>query len=179
MFGIGLPELVVLVLLMAMIALSLNSRRRGDISPPQTSQPSASKARRIKILGWFIIIVTLLRLLDEFPFKLSLGGFLLGQEIWIVVAIHIFLLVFVPGTIAFGLLTKRNWARWGWIFFGLLNVVLLQLGHEVARSKGQVFMPIFGDLLTLSWIVSFFWLFKPGVAEDFKKKGRRTDEIEM
>ena len=171
MFGIGLPELVVLVIVAAMIALFLDSRRRRDTSSPQTSDPSTVRARRIKILGWYIIIVTLLRLLDEFPFGLSLGDLLLDQSAWVVFAIYFVLFVCVPVTLAFGLLTKRNWARWGWVVFGILNIALLQLGHEVARTKGQVFMPIFGDLLTLSWIVSFFWLFRRGVAADFNKRG--------
>lgn len=166
MFGIGLPEVIILVFVAAMVAMFLNSRRRGGASTPPNI-----RARRIKILGWYIIIITLLRLLDEFPFSLSLGGLLLGYNIWFVFAVYFILFVCFPGILAFGLLTKRNWARWGWIVFGIINVTLLELGKQAVRVKGQVFMPIFGDLLTLGWIVSLFWLFKRSFAADFKKHG--------
>jgi len=157
MFGIGIPELSIIVFVAAFIAFLVSRSKKSTI---QKSQPSVfTVGRRIKILGWYIIIVTLMRIDDNYPIPYNLRGI-----IWIV------LLFCIPLALSFGLLKEWNWARWGWAIFGIVNIIGLQLLEHIMNSRGQVFMPLFGDLITLGWIVSLFWLFRESANIIFRFK---------
>jgi hypothetical protein len=166
MFGIGLPELVVLlIIVLAVVGFFTVRGKKKNLNQTIANQTDMDKATRPSSVTYLVCFICALTLIMIFSSLTALNKLQRPDTTSVIITELIFTVISL--VLAVGLFYGRNLARWLWVFFGLVYFLIDTLAVEKGRGPG-----FYNDLYKLLWIISLFVLFKPKAKAYFRNSSK-------